>query len=365
LNRFVLETKSSSTGWLGKKVFVQEIRIKDFMTTKVESVAPSTPLSDIIQAIKECLHSCLVITDNEIPVGIITERDIVRLIGDLIGNRISPAQPVREIMSQPIVTIDANTSLLDALVIAKSKKVRHLPVDNTQGKLVGLVTQSDLISAQCRIHEMQTRILEREISNRTQESVDLNRKLTELSREDPLLKIGNLRAMEADIQHIHAISSRYQRPYSVALFGVDDFKSFADCYGHSSGDKALQQVSSRFKEAIRVADLLYRYGGDEFLVLLPETFSDGAQALAQRLIDGIVECGIPFEQHPMKVLTLSAGVSSRDQWVTDESWQDIVERADEALYRAKKQGPNRIAAAQSDRAFASDTVPFQGVIPRQ
>ena len=169
------------------------------MTTKVQSAGPSTPLSDVIQAMKECPHSCLVITDNEIPVGIITERDVVRLVGDWIGNRISLAQPIRDIMSQPIVTIGANASLSDALVIAKSKKLRHLPVDNAQRKLVGLVTQSDLVTAQYRIHEMQTKILEREVINRTQESVDLNRRLTELSREDPLLKIANFRAMEADI----------------------------------------------------------------------------------------------------------------------------------------------------------------------
>ena len=335
------------------------------MTTTVKRAEPSTPLSDVILAMKECPHSCLVITDNDIPVGIITERDIVKLVGDLIVDRISLAQPVKEVMSQPIVTIDANASLLDALVIARSKKVRHLPVDNGQGKLVGLVTQSDLVTAQFRIHEMQTKILEREVIDRTQESVDLNRKLTELSREDPLLKISNLRAMEAEIHHINSISSRYQRPYSVALFDVDYFKSFNDCYGQSSGDNALQRVSSQFKEAIRGADRLYRYGGDEFLILLPETFSDGAQALAQRLIDEIVECGISHEQHPMKVLTLSAGVSSRDQWVTDVSWQDVVERADEALQQAKKLGTNRIVTAQSDKAFASNTVLFQSVIPRQ
>ena len=344
---------------------MQEILIKTLMTTKVESTAPTTSLSDVIKAMKEFHHSCLVVTDNETPIGIVTERDIVRLFGDLVGNGVSLAQPVEKIMSQPLVTIDANATLFDALIIAKSKKIRHLPVDNARRKLVGLVTQTDLVTAHFRSQEMHTKILESEVLNRTQELAEINRKLTELSLEDPLLKIGNLRAMEGDINYIHAISCRYQRPYSVALFGVDDFKSFEDCYGHSSGDKALQQVSSRFKEAIRVADLLYRYGGDEFLVLLPETFSDGAQALAQRLIDGIVACGIPFEQHPMKVLTLSAGVCSRDQWVTDESWQDIVERADEALYRAKKQGSNRIVAAQSDRAFASDTVPFQGLIPRQ
>src|SRR5215470_5187628 len=134
---------------------MQEIRIKDSMTTKVQSATPSSPLSDVIRAMKESPHSCLVITENEIPVGIVTERDIVRLADGLFGNHISFTQPVKEFMSQPIITIDANANLLDALVVAKSKKVRHLPVDNAQGKLVGLVTQSDLVSAQFRLHKMQ------------------------------------------------------------------------------------------------------------------------------------------------------------------------------------------------------------------
>ena len=344
---------------------MQEILIKSFMTTTVESAPPSTPLSDAIQAMKNSPRSCVIITEHEIPVGIVTERDIVRIIGDLVSDRLSLTDPVRDIMSQPIVTIDANTSLLDALVIAKSKNVRHLPVDNAQRKLVGLVTQSDLVTAQFRNHELQTKILERELTNRTQESAELRRNLAELSREDCLLKIGNLRAMEADMRHINAISSRYQRPYSVALLGVDYFESFSDCYGQSSGDNALQRVSSHCKEAIRAADRLYRYGSDEFLILLPETFSDGAQALVQRLMSGILECGIPHEQHPMKILTVSGGVSSRDQWVADLAWQDMVERANEALHQARQLGPNRIVTAQEDKTFASDTVPFQGVIPRQ
>jgi diguanylate cyclase (GGDEF)-like protein len=357
--------RSILTGRFGRKTFMQEIYIKSFMTTLVKSVPPFTPLSDVIETMKNSPHSCLVITDNEIPVGIITERDIVRLVGGLVSDCLSLGQPVREVMSQPVVTIDANTSLLDALVIAKSKHVRHLPVDNAEGKLVGLVTQSDLVTAQFRNHEMQARILERELTDCTRELAELRRSLSKLSREDPLLEIGNLRAMEGDIRHMNAISSRYHRPYSVALFGVDYFRSFNEHYGRLSADAALQIISSHFREAIRAADRLYRCGSDEFLVLLPETLNDGAQALAERLMNEIVACGVPHEQHPMKVLTVSAGVSSRDQWMTDVSWQDIVERASDALQQARKLGPNRVVSAQRDESFASDAVFVQGTIPRQ
>ncbi|HUK41900.1 MAG TPA: GGDEF domain-containing protein [Candidatus Acidoferrales bacterium] len=335
---------------------MQDIRVKSFMTTTVKTVSPATPLADAIGAMKNSPHSCMMITDEEIPVGIITERDIVRLMGDLRGNPALLSQPVRSVMSRPVVTIDANTTLLDALVIARSKNLRHLPVDNAQRKLVGLVTQSDLVTAQFRSHEMQTKILESELTNRTQEATELRRSLAELSREDPLLKISNLRAMESDIQHLDAISSRYQRPYSVALFGVDYFRGFNELYGLPSSEAALQTISSHFMETIRAADRLYRYSEDEFLILLPETLNDGAYVLGRRLMKGIAACGIPHDQHPMEVLTVSAGISSRDAWATDVLWQDVVERACEALQEARKHGPHHIACAHWDRTLTIDSL---------
>jgi diguanylate cyclase (GGDEF)-like protein len=317
------------------------------MTTKIQTAHPSTPLFEVVRSMKQDRRSCIVITDNETPIGIITERDIVRLVGELVGNPSAFDQPVQNIMSQPLVTVDANTDFFEALIIARGKKIQHLPVDDSHGKLIGLVTQSDLVA----------------VHFRTQEIIN---GLQELSREDELLRIGNHRAMEVDLKHTHAASCRYQRPYSVALFDIDYFKNFNDCYGRDAGDKALLRVASYFEDSIRAADRMYRYGGDKILLILPEAFWDGAQVLAQRLIDGIVGYGIPHEQNAMKVLTLSAGVSSRDPWAMNETSQDIVDRANEALYEAKSQGRNRVAAGRSDKSLANqDSVPFQGLIPRQ
>ena len=325
---------------------MEELTIRNLMTTEVRTVQPCTPLSEVVRSMKQNRYSCMLVTQNEMPVGIITHEDIVKLIDQIVADPSMFDEPVRKFMSQPVVTVNANTNFFEALIIARSKKIRHLAVDDSHGKLVGLITQSDLVAAHFRMQEIIKRV-------------------QELSREDELLRIGNRRAMEADLKHTHAASCRYQRPYSVALFDVDYLKHFNDHYGRSAGDQALQRVASYFKESTRAADRIYRYGGDRLLLILPETFWGGAQILAQRLIDGTVECRIPHEQSAMKVLTLSAGVSSRDPWGINESWEDIVDRAVEALREAKDQGRNRVAAARNEALVNQDTIPFQDIIPRQ
>jgi diguanylate cyclase (GGDEF)-like protein len=289
----------------------------------------------------------------------------VKVAGDLAEGQVDLADPVGRFMSQPVITINANATLEDALVIAKAKNIRHLPVDNADRKLVGLVTQSDLITAQARYHRMQAKLFESEILTLRRESLNLSHKVLELSQEDPLLRIGNLRVMENDLIHIHAISSRYQRPYSILLLGIDHFEEFKGVWGHSSAECALEQISGSFKGSIRAADKLYRFGPHKFLILLPETFSDGAEALARRLMDGVVERAISNDQHPMGILTASAAINSRTEWIVDQSWHDIVDAADEALHQAMKLDHNRIVFAHSTKPFDTESVPFQGLISRQ
>jgi diguanylate cyclase (GGDEF)-like protein len=314
------------------------------MTVDVKCASPSTPLSFVIQTMKENNHSCRIITTNEVPVGIVTERDIVRHVAELIrrGKDYDPA--VASIMSAPPVTVPENATLFEALVVAKSNRIRHLPVTDCRGQLLGVVTYSDLAAAHFHVIELQTEILEREVASRTQELLAANKRLLDLSLEDALMKIGNRRAMEVDLRHTHASAARYQRSYAVVLFDVDYFKLYNDHYGHAAGDKVLQQVSGFFKAAVRKSDRVYRYGGEEILVLLPETCEDDAYTVAQRLVEGIANRQIPHEAHPLKVLTVSGGVSCSDGRLLTEPWNAVVQRADRALYRAKHQGRNQIAS---------------------
>ena len=131
-----------------------------------------------------------------------------------------------------------------------------------------------------------------------------------LSLEDALLSIGNRRALEIDVAHTHATAQRYQRRYSVVLLDVDHFKLYNDQWGHAAGDGILLAVSQALRSQLRAADRLYRYGGDELLLLLPETDIEGAHVLAQRMVETIAAVGIRAEGPGEGALTISGGVSS-------------------------------------------------------
>jgi diguanylate cyclase (GGDEF)-like protein len=323
---------------------MQELEIRHLMTTAVKCAPPSTALSQIVNMMKENRHSCMVVTENNRPTGIVTERDIVQHFADLLGKGRDYDPPCGTIMSYPPVTVTEDTLLFEALVIAKSNQIRHLPVTDAQGELVGLVTQTDLVSAHFRMLETQTEILERAVETRTQELMEVNKRLRELSLEDPLLKIGNRRSMEVDLNYTHAAAMRYQRPYAVVLFDVDHFKLYNDHYGHVAGDDALKEISAYLKATLRSTDRAYRYGGEELLVLLPETSREGAKTLAHRMLYGIMDMKIPHEKNPIKIITISGGVSGRDEAAGDEPWHDVVQRADCALYKAKGEGRNRVVS---------------------
>jgi diguanylate cyclase (GGDEF)-like protein len=323
---------------------MQEILIKNIMTEDVRCVSAETALSQVIRVMKENRHSCMVITNSKTPVGIVTERDIVHHFADLIQKGQSHDPEVQSIMSRQLVTVRENTDLFEALVIARSNRIRHLPVVNNQNQLVGIVTYTDLVAAHFQVIEGQRDILERAVAHRTHELMEVNKKLQELSLEDPLLKIGNRRAMEVDLEHTHAAAQRYQRPYAIILLDVDHFKLYNDYYGHVAGDEVLKELGTFLRTEIRKTDRIYRYGGEEILILLPETSPDGAEALAQRLLDGLVEKGIPHELQPLKVVTMSGGISGFDKAAPHEPWHEVVQRADCALFGAKTGGRNRIAS---------------------
>jgi diguanylate cyclase (GGDEF)-like protein len=122
------------------------------------------------------------------------------------------------------------------------------------------------------------------------------------------------------------------------MIDLDNFKAANDRYGHATGDLALQQVASVLKEVVRKADTVFRYGGEEFLVLLPETDLEGAAALAEKIRTAVAANRLG-DGEQVFTLTLSAGVSSLCE---NESGNDMIARADMALYQAKEEGRDRV-----------------------
>jgi two-component system, cell cycle response regulator len=164
-----------------------------------------------------------------------------------------------------------------------------------------------------------------------------------IARVDALTKVSNRLAMDEDLRTLWARATRYDQRCSIALCDLDHFKAYNDHFGHLAGDACLERVAKTIREHLREGDGLYRYGGEEFVVLLPEqTLAAGARAMDR--VRRAIESDAIATHESNRVLTVSAGVAELDL-SQDASPQDWLRRADAALYRAKMNGRNRVESA--------------------
>lgn len=133
---------------------------------------------------------------------------------------------------------------------------------------------------------------------------------------------------------------RYGKPLSLVMFDLDRFKAYNDAFGHVAGDRALAAVGRIARATVRTADLLFRYGGEELALLLPETAHREAKVLAERLVIDVAQ-GATIAEGFARPLTISAGLASLA--VTDRDPKSLLARADAWLYRAKASGRNQLA----------------------
>ncbi len=185
-------------------------------------------------------------------------------------------------------------------------------------------------------------VLHRQLTDFRTQLEHANLGLRELSLNDALTGLGNRRRMEEDLERAHSRALRSSRAYAIALFDIDHFKLYNDHYGHLAGDEALRNVARCLDGAARAGESLYRYGGEEFLLLLPDC-SDNAAVPAERIRRAVTELAMPHESRPTDppLVTLSGGVAS---WTPPStvSVTELLARADEALFEAKAAGRNRV-----------------------
>ncbi len=159
-----------------------------------------------------------------------------------------------------------------------------------------------------------------------------NKRLEELSITDDLTGIYNRRNFYEKLSQEIARAGRHKRPLSLLMFDVDHFKSYNDTHGHLAGNRILERVGRIVSEEIREVDWGFRYGGDEFTVILPETSKENAMVVAERIRKAFEKC--KFDE-----TTLSIGIAQYD---LKSDLDIVIKNADEAMYRAKSQGGNKI-----------------------
>ncbi len=165
------------------------------------------------------------------------------------------------------------------------------------------------------------------------EKKELEKKLHEAAITDYLTGLYNRRFLEQILQREKAIADRYGLPFSLILSDLDNFKIINDIYGHQVGDKILVEIAKLLRNNLRATDILGRWGGEEFLIILPNTDIKKALRVAEKLKELLCYLKVP----PVEGVTASFGVS---EYQKGETYEETIKRADLALYKAKAEGKN-------------------------
>jgi len=218
-----------------------------------------------------------------------------------------------------------------------------IPRIQEDGTILGLIASAMDISEikqAARLQEQANRHLEKEVDKRTAE---INR----LMLTDPLTQAGNRRYLDERLATYLSHTRHTREPLSLIFFDIDHFKQINDTHGHSTGDKVLIAFAGLIRDNLRRDDKLARFGGEEFLAILPQTPADDAVEVALRIQE---ECRRLLLPEIATAITFSAGIAQAQPGDDNDV---LLRRCDRALYRAKELGRNRIVTAEADDTLAS------------
>jgi diguanylate cyclase (GGDEF)-like protein len=173
-----------------------------------------------------------------------------------------------------------------------------------------------------------------------------NARLFAIATRDPLTGLYRRPFFEEHLASECARTARYHSPFALIMLDLDDFKKVNDVYGHSAGDEVLRRVGELLRSLCRDVDIAARYGGEELIMLLPNTPLEGAVKVAENVRRALAELVVEACRQQLSV-TASIGVAAAEQNATPS---DLLERADQCLYRAKRAGKNRVEAAGLEKA---------------
>ena len=193
-------------------------------------------------------------------------------------------------------------------------------------------SRDELVALRSRVDEANTEI------TRLQHELE---QTSELIRHDPLTGVLNRKGLDEALARETAFAQRRGTPLCLGLLDIDNFKQINDIHGHQTGDEALQHLTNVIRENVRPQDSVGRYGGEEFVVLLPDTDLDSATAALVRLQRALTKRFFLARQQKL-LITFSAGVA---ELRAEEQPVDAIDRADKAMYLAKRSGKNRVIAA--------------------
>jgi len=288
---------------------------------------------ELLREVLICLgHDCFAVEDGDAAWSHLVAHGADLVISDWQMPGLSGVELCEQVRAHPeidypyFILLTGRGDLCDVLTAVRAGVDDHLakPVD------------LDELDARLIVAE-RVRATHREI-RRTREALEVaNARLDEAAHRDALTGLGNRLRLDEDLAGVHARFLREGHAYNIALLDVDHFKEYNDTYGHQAGDALLAEVGRVIASELRDGDLAYRYGGEEFLVVLPSPTIEAAATGVERLRRCVASATLAG--HLPAGATLSAGLARAD---AHETIAGVIGRADRAMYRAKNAGRNQV-----------------------
>ena len=324
-------THTDLTSNIDPNTLMDSYKLCDFIkdNRRVRWVLKDETTSNVLIDMTKESFDNVVIVEKMKPIGILTTKDIIRLIKE----KKDLNKPISTYMLSPVETINEHSSIRAALEFVKIKHYKRILVTDDKGDLSGIITQKELISLS---YSGWTRLMKEhqdELSEINNILRNKNKEYASLASKDTLTGLYN-RYKFTEL-YLSSYKTMLQRENNMSLLflDIDLFKKVNDDYGHNVGDDVLIQVSKKLLTLVRSIDIVCRWGGEEFIILVPTATLDSATTLAQKIRKSINELII----EKIGNISISIGVS---QVIEGETMEKLIDRADKALYLAKNSGRN-------------------------
>ncbi len=296
--------------------------VQNLITGPIDEIA----LKEVMRSLKEVIYKQSTLKHSLVDAKATVKNMMVTFIdrlGEIATTTGNYHQKIDRYSKQ--ISSTADVGKLGKILDEVMKETRLAQTEALRSRDAILAARKDVEDAETRIHNLEAKL----------------EQMSELVREDQLTGSLNRRGLEDVFERELARSERRDSPLCIAMLDLDDFKKINDNYGHTAGDEALIHLVRVIKETLRTMDIIARFGGEEFLIVLPDTPMEEAIQTVTRLQRELTK-QIFMHNHTRLLMTFSAGIALRKE---KEDQQSMIKRADTALYQAKKDGKNRVIAA--------------------